>query len=42
MNRIVIAFEREDSVTRIAKMLESGGIPVRYRCRSGGVLRRSN
>lgn len=41
MNRIVIAFGREDSVTRIAKMLESGGIPVRYRCRSGGEVIRA-
>lgn len=35
MDRLIVAFEGEKSRARIADMLESCGIPVRYRCRSG-------
>ncbi|MDD4142855.1 MAG: ANTAR domain-containing protein [Bacteroidales bacterium] len=41
MNRIVVAFESEKSINFITEMLESSGITVRYRCRSGGEVIRS-
>ena len=41
MNRLVVAFEREESAAKIVKMLETGGITVRYRCHSGGEVIRA-
>lgn len=36
MNRVVVAFEGESSRRRVCDILESGGIPVRVNCSTGG------
>lgn len=41
MSRIVVAFESESGLGRICEMLESSGISIRYRCRSGGEVIRA-
>lgn len=40
MDRIIVAFDKESSRTRIAEILESGGIPVRAMFRSGAEVKR--
>jgi response regulator NasT len=41
VDRVVAAFESESGLKRICEMLDSSGISVKYRCRSGGEVIRA-